>query len=402
MRGGALKIAIYSHDAMGLGHMRRNLLISEALGQVNTPPHVLLIAGAPELGAFTLPPHVDAVMLPPFVKTADSGYVPRTAFDSTESLLSMRSGIIRATLDLFLPDVLISDKLPRGLMGELDPALDDLEGHTRFVLGLRDILDHPLAVQREWLSNGNEDAIRDSYEAVWVYGDPSVYDPRYEYALSPDVASKLRFTGYLDPRPRLDENGHEFPDDDELPARFALCLVGGGQDGGPLARDFARAVLDTPGRHGFVITGPFMPAETKAELRSMARRQNNRLRVREFVRHPGRLLKRADRVVTMCGYNALTEAVTLGIPVLGVPRVKPRIEQLIRARRFADLGLLDTMYPDEATPDAIGTWLETDVPPPPRADQRIDFRGLDRLPEFVEDIVPGRLSNRHKPALGAP
>lgn len=393
MRGTPLKIAIYSHDAMGLGHMRRNLLISEALGQVDCPPHILLIAGAPELGAFTLPAHVDAVMLPPFVKTPESGYVPRTAFDSTESLLRMRAGIIRATLDLFLPDVVITDKLPRGLMGEMDGALHDLSGQTRFVLGLRDILDHPLAVQRDWLSSGNEAVIRESYDAVWVYGDPSVYDPRHEYGLSHEMSNKLRFTGYLDPTPRLRANGHEPSEEDGLPARFALCLVGGGQDGGPLARNFARAVLDVPGRHGFVITGPFMPAEMKAELRSLALGQK-RLRVREFMRHPGRLLRRAERVVTMCGYNALTEAVTLGVPVLGVPRVKPRTEQLIRARRFADLGLIDVMYPDDASPDAIGSWLENDLPPPPRAHQRIDFKGLERLPEFVEDIVPGRLSNR--------
>jgi predicted glycosyltransferase len=401
VRGKALKIAIYSHDAMGLGHMRRNLLISEALGQVDCPPHVLLIAGAPELGAFTLPSHVDAVMLPPFVKTAGRGYVPRTPFDSTKSLLAMRAGIIRATLDLFLPDVVITDKLPRGLMGELDAAIDDLSGHTRFVLGLRDILDHPLAVHRDWLADGNEAAIRESYEAVWVYGDPSVYDPRYEYGLSHDVSNKLRFTGYLDPSPRLKGNGQELPHEDRLPARFTLCLVGGGQDGGPLARGFARAVLDAPGRHGLVITGPFMPAETKAELCSLARGQN-RLRVREFVRHPGRLLRRAERVVTMCGYNALTEAVTLGVPILGVPRVKPRIEQLIRAQRFADLGLIDVMYPDDASPDAIGNWLENDVPPPPRADQCIDFKGLERLPEFVEDIIPGRLSYQQKPAREVP
>jgi predicted glycosyltransferase len=266
------------------------------------------------------------------------------------------------------------------------------------VLGLRDILDHPLAVQRDWLSDGNEETIRENYEAVWVYGDPSVYDPRYEYGLSQEVSNKLRFTGYLDPSPRLNGNGHD-PAEDDLPARFALCLVGGGQDGGPLARRFARAVLDSPGRHGLVITGPFMPPETRTELHSMAK-GHGRLRVREFVRHPGRLLRRAERVVTMCGYNALTEAVTLGVPVLGVPRVKPRIEQLLRARRFADLGLIEVMYPDDATPDAIGAWLEKEVPPPPPADQCIDFRGLERLPEFVEDIVPGRLSSGHRPAVG--
>ena len=108
----------------------------------------------------------------------------------------------------------------------------------------------------------------------------------------------------------------------------------------------------------------------------------------DFVRNPGLLLRRANRVVTMCGYNALTEALTLRVPVLGVPRVRPRVEQLIRARAFQERGLIDVLCPDDATPKAIASWLDTDLPPPPSAHERIDFKGLERLPMFLEDIVP--------------
>jgi predicted glycosyltransferase len=113
---------------------------------------VLLIAGAPELGAFRLPAHVDTLTLPPLVKTPDSEYVPRNASAPTTELIALRSEIIRTAVKSFSPDVFIADKLPRGLLGELDPTLRDLHatGRTRSVLGLRDILDHPLAVRREW------------------------------------------------------------------------------------------------------------------------------------------------------------------------------------------------------------------------------------------------------------
>ncbi|HET9233171.1 MAG TPA: glycosyltransferase [Candidatus Eisenbacteria bacterium] len=303
----------------------------------------------------------------------------------------MRARIIRAALSSFVPDVFITDKHPRGLMRELDQALGDLRalGHTRFVLGLRDILDHPFAVRRDWLQDGNVETIRETYDTIWVYGDPRVYDPRSEYGFSSEISRKLRFTGYLDPSSRLLPNDLDGLDEKGMPEQFALCLVGGGQDGRDLARSFAEAVLSRRNLQGCLVTGPFMPRESKSELLALAG-TDARLRVLDFVRNPGILLRRANRVVTMCGYNALTEALTLRVPVLGVPRVRPRVEQLIRARAFEERGLIDVLCPDDATSEAIASWLEIDMPSPPSAHERIDFKGLERLPMFLEDIVPAR------------
>ena len=66
--------------------------------------------------------------------------------------------------------MLIVDNVPRGAVRELDPTLEYLHarGHARFVLGLRDVLDDPAAVHRDWHRAENEDAIRDYYDAVWV------------------------------------------------------------------------------------------------------------------------------------------------------------------------------------------------------------------------------------------
>src|SRR5262249_57291224 len=153
------------------------------------------------------------------------------------------------------------------------------------VLGLRDVLDEPAAVEWEWKSSGSEEAIRDYYDAVWIYGDPEVYDPVIEYGFSPGVAAKVRFTGYPDQRKRtrFAEAGSGEPIEDliDRPDRMFLCMVGGGQDGADLADAFSR--VDFPPRTiGVLVTGPFMPPEIGRRLDHRAA-TNPRLKVLKFV-----------------------------------------------------------------------------------------------------------------------
>lgn len=225
------RIALYSHETMGLGHLRRNLLIAEALSHSALQPTILLITGAREASAFALPRGVDCVTLPAVRKSMDGQYYARGLDVSFADLIALRSNIIRATLDAFQADVFIVDKVPRGTGHELDAALQSMQasGHTRCVLGLRDILDEPGAVQREWLRDGNCEATHNYYDAVWIYGDPTIYDAVHEYNFSAEIARKVRYTGYLDrhvpaPATARDEALAAF---DLPPGRMVLCMVGG-------------------------------------------------------------------------------------------------------------------------------------------------------------------------------
>ena len=71
------------------------------------------------------------------------------------------------------------------MAAELLPALRRLrdEHHTKIVLGLREILDDPVAAVAEWNRSGATAAIEEFYDAVWIYGDRRVYDPIVEYGL---------------------------------------------------------------------------------------------------------------------------------------------------------------------------------------------------------------------------
>jgi len=350
-----------------------------------------MIAGAREAAAFPTPPGADWLTLPSLHKTADGRYRARALGASLEELIGLRAKVIAAALRAFEPDVLVVDKEPRGAVRELEPALRVLRarGRTRCVLGLRDVLDDPAAVRREWDGAANQDAIRHYYEAVWVYGDPAVYDPVREYHLSAEVAAKVSYTGYLDPcarpAPAPASGADPLSDGASLPDCFALCVLGGGQDGVSLAEAFAWAEFP-PCTGAVIVTGPFMPADARQRLHLRAAEQP-RLRILEFVTDPGRLLSRADRVVAMGGYNTVCEVLSFGKPTLIVPRVSPRREQLIRAERLRALGLLDVLPPDEATPQALSRWLARAPGSPPRARDRIDMNGTDRLPGLLAEVL---------------
>jgi predicted glycosyltransferase len=397
--GGAPRIALYSHDALGLGHMRRNLAIAEVLGQPGSSP-VLLVTGAREVSRFTMPRGIDCVALPAFRKT-DRRYRPRSLSIPYDDLLELRSQAIRAALDSFEPDVLIVDKVAFGLGAELKSALASLRerGRTSFVLGLRDVLDERVTALREWRHAATDAAIRDYYDAVWVYGDPRVYDPVVEYRLSEEVAAKVRYTGYLNRNSGLGPDGDTVRERLGLPeGELALCLVGGGEDGGDVALAFARAELPE-GMNGVIVTGPYMPPRVLSDLISLTA-DRERVRLLGFIEEPETLIGAADRVVAMGGYNTVCELLSLEKRALIVPRVRTRREQLVRAERFAELGLLDLLRPEELRPASVSAWLRADIPHPDRVAKRVDLNGLERLPELLDEVLGSREWSNGHPSRG--
>lgn len=383
------RIALYSHDTQGLGHVRRNLLVARALGQGGSPPVILVLSGLRETTAFPMPPGVDCLTLPSVGKGVDGRYFPRSLDVPMVDLLEVRSKAIHAVLRSFDPDVMIVDKVPRGVFDELVPALAQLRarGRARIVLGLRDVLDDRPTVRREWEDGQYAAALRAYYDRIWIYGDPAVYDTVAEYSFPSDVAAMARYTGYLNPRhvrPPLEDAAPPGVDGSDGPV--ALCLVGGGADGMPLAEAFLRARL--PGR-GALVTGPLMPEAERRRLRRLAAGRRE-MHVLEFMTDPCPLLARADRVIAMGGYNTTCEVLAYGKPALIVPRVRPRSEQLIRASRFADLGLVDVLHPRDLGPQALGDWLAQERRAPPPADQVIDFGGVRQLPSLLQEARAAR------------
>src|SRR6266516_1816514 len=383
------RVALYSPGMVGFGHIRRNASIAQALLGSKPEPVIVMIAEARQIGALPMPAGVDYVTLPALRKEADGSRRPRFLNVSDQDLVTLRESVIRSALEAFEPDVLIVDHLPLGAARELTRTLEQLQerGTTRCVLGLRDVLQDPETVRRTWSEQRHAEAIRDYYDAVWIYGDPAVYDPVRDNGVLDPVAAKVRYAGYLDERPRLRFAAAQA---DSLlaalpPGKLALCVVGGGQDGAALAEAFVQADLP-PDTIGVVVTGLYMPEETRERLRRWAERRP-RLTVFEFLSEPAALIQRADRVVSMGGYNTVCEVLSFEKHALIVPRVNPNIEQWIRAQRLRDLGLVDVLHPDQLSPRALTEWLARDLGPPPASRRRVDLGGLTRIPGLLAELL---------------
>ncbi|MEL4897167.1 glycosyltransferase family protein [Crocosphaera sp. Alani8] len=382
-----LRIALYSHDTMGLGHKRRNLLIAQSLANSSLNADILVISGMSDMTKVGTHPNIEYLTLPALYKTGEGQYQARRLQMSLDDIIKLRSQVIRTTIKNFQPDVFIVDNVPRGAIGELDRTLKYLrnQGKTLCILGLRDILDQPEVIIPSWKKAKNEETIARFYDNVWLYGDEKVYNPIKEYQFSAEVATKIRYTGYLDQRCRLKYAKFERKQSiNKKNKRLALCLVGGGQDGYQLARGFTQAQLpqDT---NGVIITGPLMPSQLRQQLHHEAQNRPN-LQILDYVSEPTLWLEKADFVVSMGGYNTTCEILSFEKWALIIPRIQPREEQLIRAQRLQALGLVDMLHPDYVTPEALSQWLCKEVAQP-NVHEKIDFQGLKRIPQYLGELL---------------
>jgi predicted glycosyltransferase len=378
------RVALYSHDSTGLGHVRRNLLIAGELGRAGHD--VLLVSGSPEATSMARPPGTDLVTLPALRKTTAGRYEARHLRMAFDELVAMRRGLLTSALASFGPDLLIVDRHARGFAGELEPALERATG-TRTVLGLRDVLDAPERVREEWQVEGTAAALDRWYDEVWVYGDRRLHDPIA--AAGVEVPVPVQATGYL-VADRTPAPVDECPETARGP--FVLCMVGGGSDG----EHVARAVLDAslPGGLGLiVVTGPQMAAAARRRLTDRAAGRDE-VTVVDYLRDPALLLRRARAAIVMGGYNTVCEVLSSETPTLIVPRERPRLEQTIRAQALSAAGLLDVTAAEEADGTRVGDWLTTVVHAPRRRRSGVDRDGLHRLASRSVALLPdaGRLA----------
>src|SRR5437867_510598 len=146
-----MRFFFYSHDGMGLGHVRRQIAIAAALREVVPDAQVLLATSVDEVASLGLPPNVDTLKLPGLRKTANAEYSARRLGIPKAQMRKLRSAVLREAVKAFDPDVILVDKHPFGAGGELEPALRAAKSAgAHLVLGLRDILDDPAAVKKEW------------------------------------------------------------------------------------------------------------------------------------------------------------------------------------------------------------------------------------------------------------
>ncbi|MEZ5666132.1 MAG: response regulator [Alphaproteobacteria bacterium] len=363
-------VMMYSHDTIGMGHLRRNAAIAAQVVATMPEASVLMLVGCPAGVVFDLPQGVDFIKLPALVKVSRDVWRPGGLRITADATRELRCGLIDRAVETFRPDVLLVDHEPAGVWDELVPVLERLRAAgagTRVMLGLRDILDEPERTRESWAARAIDGVVRSCYDHILVYGDPLIYPSSERYGLETLAPDRVHYCGYVtsaaaeprSPRTRLDDRPR------------LLVAGGGGRDAFPMMHACMAALewMAPENRpEALIVTGPLMDQELREDLAMRADRIGVTVRVSEND-FPLRL-RDADHFVTMGGYNSMIEALAVGCPTLVIPRVGPSREQQMRADMFAARGFVQTLSAEDASPQRLAELFAAIKPraqrPPPR------------------------------------
>jgi predicted glycosyltransferase len=357
------RFLFYSHDGLGLGHVRRNLAIARALDDVAPEASILVLTGAAETERLGVSPRINVVRLPGPHRSDQR--------------------VLAAAVEIFRPEVVLVDEHPFGPGGELGPALEIVRASGgQAVLGLPDVLADTNGVDLEWRSRGLFDRIPQNYERVLVYGQPDIFDPVSDGSFPDALARITSFCGYVVSQP-LDTHRSTLRPYKRRPR--VLATAGGADDGFALLDAFVSAAKDS-GWDAMVVAGSHWPRDHRDLLRTRA--QAAGVSYRKFVPSLPSEFAGLDALVSMGGYNTLAEAAASGVPTVCVPRPGPAHDQLMRARAFESLGLLRLLEPGDLDPqllrEEVGAALaEGRRPNGPKLDLGGDRRAAHHLLEVA-------------------
>jgi predicted glycosyltransferase len=134
-----------------------------------------------------------------------------------------------------------------------------------------------------------------------------------------------------------------------------------------------------------MITGPFMPKSSREHLKKRAKQYG----IKSLPFHPQmeQLIAAADLVISMGGYNTVCEILSQQTPALIIPRETPRKEQLIRAEKLTEQGLIDYLPWKEVSAQLLRDKIVTILAKKNAYSKNMaDFKlsGLDTMRERME------------------
>lgn len=393
-----LRVLLYSHDSVGLGHLRRNLAIADEVAGAFPNSSVLIVTGSPCATQFELPANTDLIKISSITKNEQGIYVSRSSSSSLESTLKLRSQMILQSFRAFKPDLIIMDHQVTGLKGEaMDMLREAKHKGVSMIYGSRDIKDAPEVVHRNWDNADCRWALNEAYDRICIYGMPDVFDPRVAYVPHLDHARHVDFTGYI--VAPLKQAARKTM---RRQRKKVLVIFGGGGDGAQRAEMYLQALAEGPvSWDSHIITGPLMDSRMKKNIRKRTNKTQpiGSVRVQRFHRNIPELLRQVDAVVSMAGYNSCAEILQSGVPAVLLPRSFPRKEQLIRAERMAELGWVSYLSEEDPDPvklyEAIVHALET----PHRVRQAVNLNGLSRLCDIILEQMQSAGLIKNVPSL---
>ncbi|MGD9861864.1 MAG: glycosyltransferase family protein [Pseudodonghicola sp.] len=365
-----MKVMIVVTHLLGTGHLARALTLGHAFHAAGH--EVLIVSGGRPA------PHLDRaglgwLQLPPLA--SDGVDFTRLLDDrGTEAgagYLEARLVALRHALADFAPDVLITELYPfgrRALSGEfltLLEAAQDQRQRPAVLASIRDILAPPSKPAKAARA---EEIVAHYYDAVLVHSDPQATRLDRSWPVTPALAAKLRYTGYVAPAAPT-------PHPDGTGKGEVLVSAGGGAVGDPIFAAALRAAALRPDLRWRLLVG----GQDAARLGALRAQAPANALVEPARPDFRQMLPLAAASVSMCGYNTAMDLLQAGTPAVLIPfDAGKEVEQGLRAESLGQQPGIEVLRAADLTPEALTAALTRVIAAGPRRDSGLRFDGAAR------------------------
>jgi predicted glycosyltransferase len=379
----AARVFLWVQHLLGIGHLKRAAILARALAAEGL--QVTLASGGlpvPGLAQQLAAAGVRLVQLPP-ARAADfsfRGLLDESGRAVDDAWRARRKAALLEAWRAAAPQVLVLELFPFGrrqMRFELLPLLELAAAaapRPAILCSVRDILGGQRSAERH---GETLDLVRRYFDGILVHGDPAVIAFERTFPPAGDIAEKLRYTGYVveDPGARASRAG-----EDEV-----IVSAGGGAVGERLieAAIEAKPLSALRGRTWRVLAGGNLPPSARARLEALARRVGG-IELEESRPDFTTLLANCRLSISQAGYNTLLETVQAGARALAVPFAGgAETEQSLRARSFAERGLLEVLEESALTPAALAAAADRAAARPAPAGGRVDLGGAGKSARLI-------------------
>jgi len=397
------RILVHCQYSTGIGHFVRSAYVARALAERHD---VVFLAGGYPFPGSRLGPPIDVVQLAP-LRREGRGLVSDGGADVLARVLADRRAQVAATVARVRPDVLITEHFPFSrwsLAEEITGAIEAaraLNPGARVICSLRDVarksgFDTWDAAPAASLSPGEVDRrygaeviprLAAHYDALLVHGDPRVTRLEEQISWAREIPVPVSYTGYVS-GPGLDVGEVARASAAALEMRpFVVLSAGGGAELASLARPGIEAWRRlgerglSEGRRLVVFAGPFMSED---DARALARMATTDVVIRPFTTALGPWMRAADASLSRAGYNTCVDVLAARARAVLVPS-DAMVDQRLRARRLAEMGLALVVDPEEATAERIAAAL-LDALARPRPEHDVALDGAARTAALIEGL----------------
>lgn len=374
-----MKVLFFVTHLLGTGHLARTMVLARAL---HLEGHAATVVSggmpAPHLGK-------DGVSLVQLEPLRSDGVNFTRLLDAagevaTPDLFAQRERDALAALHDIAPDVVVTELFPFGrrvLRAEFTAILraaQCMETPPLICASIRDILAPPSKPEK---ATATENLISAFYDAVLVHADPAVTPLDISWPVTPALAEKLQYTGFVAPPPASENRTSRR-------AGSVLVTAGGGSVGMDLFHTALAAAEQTHDLNWRVLVGGEDAQARISALRATAPPNVTIETVRSDFRE---MLYHTNASVSMCGYNTALDILQSGCPAVFVPfDAGGETEQRTRATALAHLDGIDIVLNEALNAEQLVTALRSVMAAKERSYIRSGMDGAAETSSLLERL----------------